>query len=394
MELVLLLIVVPLISAILVAVFPVRSVRNIVIRVSFVLISAISLYLLVTMLKSDTVYYTFNSHLVSRVMFIIEAAIAVFIIILGIKHRKFLAIIFVTIQFGLISFYEYEFPGHSDSLPSFFIDKLSIIMALIIGIIGGLICIYAIGYMRDYHAHHKEIKDRQPIFFFIIYVFLAAMFGIVFLNKLPWLFFCWEITTLCSFLLIGYSRTQEATDNAFLALTMNLAGGIAFALAIVWLASLGVPTCLNELIKSPKGVVMIPVALICFAGITKSAQLPFSFMAPWSNGCSNSDISTASFEYNGKGRCLYNYQAIPAVKPYTDRQHGMFDWGCYIPFRRLYCGISIKRQKDTRVVNGFKSWIDCGLRRNRDMGNRMGCHFSNNIPCCSKIFDVPLRRYR
>jgi ech hydrogenase subunit A len=59
-------------------------------------------------------------------------------------------------------------------------------------------------------------------------------------------------------------------------LIMNLAGGIAFALAIIWLASSGVPTCLDELIKSPKGIVMIPVALICFAGITKSAQLPFS----------------------------------------------------------------------------------------------------------------------
>ncbi len=276
MELVLLLIAVPLVSAVLVAVFPVWSIRNIIIRVSFVLMSAVSIYLLVTMLKSDAVYFTFNSHLISKTMFVVEAAITVFIIYLGIKYRKFLAIIFVIIQFSLLAYYEYKFPGHSDTLPSLFIDKFSVIMALIIGIIGGLICIYSIGYMRDYHARHTEIKDRQPVFFFIVYVFLAAMFGIVFLNKLPWLFFCWEITTLCSFLLIGYSRTKEATDNAFLALTMNLAGGVAFAFAIVWLASSGADACLSELIKSPKGTVMIPVALICFAGITKSAQLPFS----------------------------------------------------------------------------------------------------------------------
>jgi ech hydrogenase subunit A len=209
-------------------------------------------------------------------MFVIEAAISIFLIYLGIKYRKFLAIIFVIIQFGLLSYYEYKFPGETDNLPSLFIDNLSIIMALIIGIIGGLICVYAIGYMRDYHKHHPEVKDRQPLFFFIIYVFLAAMFGIVFLNKLSWLFFCWEITTLCSFMLIGYSRTKEATDNAFLALTMNLAGSIAFAVAIIWLASTGMPGCLNELVKSPKSAVMIPVALICFAGITKSAQMPFS----------------------------------------------------------------------------------------------------------------------
>ena len=276
MEMVLLLIAVPLISSILVAAFPIRSVRNIIIRTSFVLMTSISIYLLVTMLKSDTVYFTFDSHLISKAMFVVEAAISVFIIFLGIKYKKYLAPVFAVIQFGMLSYYEYNFPGSSDNLPSIFIDKFSIIMALIIGIIGGLICVYSIGYMRDYHTRHPEVKDRQPLFFFIIYVFLAAMFGIVFLNKLPWLFFCWEITTLCSFLLIGYSRTKEATDNAFLALTMNLAGGIAFAFAIIWLASSGVPTCLDELIKSPKGIVMIPVALICFAGITKSAQLPFS----------------------------------------------------------------------------------------------------------------------
>ena len=276
MELLLLLIAVPLLSAILVAVLPLRSIRNIIIRTSFVLITAISIYLLTTMLKSEAVYFTFNSHLISKIMFIIEAAISIFLIFLGIKYRKFLAIIFIIIQFGLLSYYEYKFPGQTDTLPSLFIDNLSIIMALIIGIIGGLICVYAIGYMRDYHKHHPEIKDRQPLFFFIIYVFLSAMFGIVFLNKLSWLFFCWEITTLCSFLLIGYSRTKEAIENAFLALIMNLAGSIAFVVAIIWLASTGMPGCLNELVKSPKSAVMIPVALICFAGITKSAQMPFS----------------------------------------------------------------------------------------------------------------------
>ncbi len=276
MELVLLLIAVPLVSAILVAVFRARSIRNTIIRVSFVLMTAISICLLITILKSDAAYFALDSHLISGTMFVIEAAIAAFIIFLGIKHKKYLAPLFAIIQLSLMSWYEYKIPGQTDNLPDLFIDKLSIIMALIIGIIGGLICVYAIGYMRDYHSHHPEVKDRQPVFFFIIFVFLAAMFGIVFLNRLPWLFFCWEITTLCSFLLIGYSRTPEATDNAFLALTMNLAGGIAFALAIVWLASSGVPVYLNELISSPKGAVMIPVALICFAGITKSAQLPFS----------------------------------------------------------------------------------------------------------------------
>ena len=57
---------------------------------------------------------------------------------------------------------------------------------------------------------------------------MGAMFGLVFADDLPWLFFFWEITTLCSFLLIGYTQTPEARKNALRALVMNLAGGLAF----------------------------------------------------------------------------------------------------------------------------------------------------------------------
>ncbi len=64
---------------------------------------------------------------------------------------------------------------------------------------------------------------------------MSAMFGLIFSNNLVWLFLFWEITTLCSFLLIGYTQTDEAKRNALRALVMNLAGGLAFAMAIVWL---------------------------------------------------------------------------------------------------------------------------------------------------------------
>ena len=47
------------------------------------------------------------------------------------------------------------------------------------------------------------------MFFFTLFVFLAAMFGLVFSNNLIWVFFFWEITTICSFVLIGYSQTRK-----------------------------------------------------------------------------------------------------------------------------------------------------------------------------------------
>ncbi|HXX55991.1 MAG TPA: proton-conducting transporter membrane subunit, partial [Methanoregula sp.] len=87
----------------------------------------------------------------------------------------------------------------------------------------------------------------------------------------------WEITTLCSFLLIGYTKTEEATANAFTALWMNLLGGIAFSGAILYLATLGGGIMgLDQLLASGKVIALLPAVLIGFAGLTKAAQLPFS----------------------------------------------------------------------------------------------------------------------
>jgi ech hydrogenase subunit A len=84
------------------------------------------------------------------------------------------------------------------------------------------------------------------------------------------------MTTLCSFLLIGYTRTEQAKQNALRALVMNLAGGLAFAAAIVWFQRQSGSIELQTLITSKPALALLPAALLCFAGITKSAQLPFS----------------------------------------------------------------------------------------------------------------------
>ena len=73
---------------------------------------------------------------------------------------------------------------------------------------------YALGYMEDFQAHEPEgAKDRRPTFFALMFVFLAAMFLIVFSNNMEWMFTGWEVTTLCSFLLIGYTRTEELSPT-------------------------------------------------------------------------------------------------------------------------------------------------------------------------------------
>ena len=218
-----------------------------------------------------------SHHWLNLLMLGVELAMGAYVIYVGIRNSRPLVVALMVAQAGLMLWFEWN---HGDKLQvahNLFLDKLSVIMGLINGVVGGGICLYALGYMREYHeTAHREVADRRPLFFALLFIFMGAMFGIVFANNLLWLFLFWEVTTLCSFLLIGYTRTEEAKRNALRALTMNLAGGLAFAIGIIWLYRATGSVELQTLITSGKSLVLLPAALLCFAGITKSAQLPFS----------------------------------------------------------------------------------------------------------------------
>jgi ech hydrogenase subunit A len=219
----------------------------------------------------------FNHHWLNHGMALAEIAMSVFVAYVGVRARRPVIVALILAQAGLMAWFEWRFGAQLEAAHNLFLDKFSVIMALINGLVGGGICLYALGYMREYHeVAHREVADRRPLFFALLLVFMGAMFGVIFANNLMWLFFFWEITTLCSFLLIGYTQTEEARRNALRALAMNLAGGLAFALAILWFYRQTGSIELQVLLTSKRSLALLPAALLCFAGITKSAQLPFS----------------------------------------------------------------------------------------------------------------------
>ncbi|MGD0079279.1 MAG: proton-conducting transporter membrane subunit [Methanoregula sp.] len=269
----------PLITALFMVLVRRDADRNWIVRISAMVIALITLYLLFVAFDQGSLYFAFGSEQVGQLMFVIELLLAVFILYLGVKYRKSFTVALILVQAGLLIFFETGLIPGIHPVNNLFIDQFSIIMALIIGIIGSLICVYSLGYMDTYHQLHPAIKDRRNLFFFIMFVFLAAMFGLIFSNNLIWMFFFWEITTICSFVLIGYSQTPEATNNAFLALSMNLLGGVAFMAALVYIALMdpsGRLFELNTLITSGYVIALVPAVLISFAGITKAALMPFS----------------------------------------------------------------------------------------------------------------------
>ncbi len=249
-----------------------------IVKLSALAIAIVSVYLLIsTYNKGALLVSLIPAEPTGMLMFILEMLIALAILYLGIVHKRWLVVALILVQSVAMLYFElvYSHAIHVES--NLFIDEFSNIMALIVGIIGSLICVYSLGYMKFFHKSHPEMPDRQPWFFAVMFVFIAAMFGLVFSNNIIWVYFFWEVTTLCSFLLIGYTKTEEATTNAFNALWMNLLGGVAFAGAIIYLAMFGNGIMgLDALLASGKVIALIPAALIGFAGLTKAAQLPFS----------------------------------------------------------------------------------------------------------------------
>ena len=228
----------------------------------------------------------------SMIMTVIGAVISLVIIILGIKYKKILAVVLAAVQETALLWFELS-KGYAieaaDTAPKhyLYLDNFSLIMIVIIGVIGSGICIYALGYMKDYQHHADETgeKDRRPYFFFLNFLFLAAMIGIVVSNNLIWMFFFWEITTLCSFLLIGFSKTPEAINNSFRAVIFNLIGGCAFVAAIIMMGFTAGNFELSNLLDigaqlQAAGQADHPlfgaiIGLLALAGLTKAAQMPF-----------------------------------------------------------------------------------------------------------------------
>lgn len=212
--------------------------------------------------------------IIEGIILIVEILILVFLFWVSIKHRRKNVLLLTFIQAIIFVYSSFFMEKHHEVTLN--VDNFSIIMLLLVNIIGTLIVVFANGYITEYE-HHRHMKSKQKQFYVIICIFISAMNGLVASDALTWIYFFWEITTLASFLLIGYNADEEAYNSAFRALYINLIGGICFALGnILFAKQLGITT-LTGIINHGKltGIYIVPVFLLCIAGFAKSAQMPF-----------------------------------------------------------------------------------------------------------------------
>jgi multicomponent Na+:H+ antiporter subunit A len=161
---------------------------------------------------------------------------------------------------------------------SFFIDGLSLIFALTISGVGTLIILYSGAYLRGH--------PNQGRFLGFMLAFMGAMLGLVLADSLLVLFLFWELTSVTSFLLIGFDHARQAARRgAIQALVITNIGGmflLAGAILVQQLAGTWEMSAVREMGEVLRGSGLYLLVLICFLGaaFTKSAQFPLHFWLP------------------------------------------------------------------------------------------------------------------
>ena len=161
---------------------------------------------------------------------------------------------------------------------SFRLDGLSFLFALLILGIGLLVILYA-----RYYLAKQEPMGR---FFAYLLLFMGAMLGVVLSENLLLMLMFWELTSLSSFLLVGFwSGSSDARRGARMALTITGGGGLALLAGILLLGHMAGSFELSVVLEAGDIVrahSLYPVALtlILLGVFTKSAQFPFHFWLP------------------------------------------------------------------------------------------------------------------
>ncbi|MCS7065307.1 MAG: NADH-quinone oxidoreductase subunit L [Fimbriimonadales bacterium] len=165
----------------------------------------------------------------------------------------------------------------------FLVDPLSVLMCLVVTGIGGLIHLYATGYMAEDEDYPRFFTYFNLFIFFMLTLVLAGNFLVMFIG--------WEGVGLCSYLLIGYfyrnAEWRYNTDSANKAFIVNRIGDLGFLLAMFIIVAMFGTLSFGEVNARAAEVLGVDtglataVALLLFLAATgKSAQLPLYFWLP------------------------------------------------------------------------------------------------------------------
>lgn len=278
------LVLLPALASVLCLVIPHKSFRNALVLLSTLAMVTAGIFLTLSVLHTHghVTYTPRDEHAYQLIGWIIKAidlSVLGYVIFRGLRSRRITAPLLAVIQLVALVSFEFLVKIKEPAVPVS-IDYLSLTLILLASIIGPIILVFGIGYMDRHEEHLHLTKSRQPRFYAVLFLFLSVMNALAMSDNMLWMYTFWEVTTLCSFLLISHDGTEEAIRNAFRTLDLNMLGGVAFILAIIGIyhaqhtISLSAVSALH-LSPATMGIFAVGIALLCFAGFTKAAQFPF-----------------------------------------------------------------------------------------------------------------------
>lgn len=238
--------------------------------------SATALVSSVLLIAASTLSYIYydarvpiEASLLNTPFLIADFLLLSYFVYIGFKSQNkkiiFLSILQAAVLFAMEGF---DAKGGDDIV----VDRLSVFMFLLINIVGSVIVVYAIRYIKD---ETSDVK-AQAKFLAILIAFLGVMNLLVSADNIKWLFLFFELTTLASFWLIGFRDNKESKENAITALWMNQIGGAALLFA-AFIAKAQLHTLYISEILVHGGTYLAAIcAFISIAAMIKGAQMPFS----------------------------------------------------------------------------------------------------------------------
>lgn len=160
-----------------------------------------------------------------------------------------------------------------------YIDGLSLLFSILITGIGSLVVLYSIFYL-------DKTKEQLHNFYIYLLMFMTAMLGVVQSDHVITLYLFWELTSISSFLLIGYwYQRDKSRFGALKSMMITVAGGLMMLGGFVLLAIMGGSFSIRELIgKAPEisshEYFILALVLVLLGAFTKSAQFPFYIWLP------------------------------------------------------------------------------------------------------------------
>ncbi|MGC9448082.1 monovalent cation/H+ antiporter subunit A [Cereibacter sphaeroides] len=158
------------------------------------------------------------------------------------------------------------------------LDGFAWLFVTLVAAIGGLVVIYARYYLSK--------SDPVPRFYSFLMAFTGAMMGMLLSGNILLLVVFWELTSILSFLLVGYwHQTPAARDGARTALVVTAAGGLCLLAAMLLLGRIAGSYDLDRVLASgdlirAHGAYPLVLGLFLLGAFTKSAQVPFHFWLP------------------------------------------------------------------------------------------------------------------